>query len=312
MTSIKAVKPYLYEGQINFKQKPYEAWKELGGATANSHYPCRFLHGLAFRFELPTIRRSTIEARLRFVQPWSLSFDTYPDYALYEIIPFFWDCWPDNFDIVFSWLHKHNVQTAIFTSAQFAEIVRSRFPQMNVLYITEGIDIATYKKGKDLSKRSIDLLEYGREIDNIVKYDIPGLNHVKGKINGQIVFTQQQLIESLSDSRIVAAYPKSWTNPEQAGGIETLTQRFWECMLSRCVMVGHAPKEMIDLIGYNPVIEIDKKDPCGQVMEILSNIQDYQDFVNKNLISALRYGDWKYSIKVVMQYLTNCGYQIYG
>ena len=49
------------------------------------------------------------------------------------------------------------------------------------------------------------------------------------------------------------------TQPEVAGDIETLTQRYWECMFSRMVMVGHAPQELIDFIGYNPVIELSDK-----------------------------------------------------
>ena len=91
---IKAVTPYIHPGFLNFKLAPFEAWKRLGGDIAKSHYPPKCLHGAAFRWELPTLWKSKKEARLRFVEPVSLFFDTFPDYARYEVVPMFWDCWP--------------------------------------------------------------------------------------------------------------------------------------------------------------------------------------------------------------------------
>ena len=61
----------------------------------------------------------------------------------------------------------------------------------------------------------------------------------------------------------------------------TLTQRYWECMFSRMVMVGHAPQEFIDFIGYNPVIELNDK------------------------ISAERLGSWDVRMKWLMGELAN-------
>jgi len=316
MKTIKAVAPYIYEGGINFKHKPYEAWMRLGGQVAPAHYPPRWLHGLAFRCELPsTLKKLSLtfplraSARLRFVQPWTIEFDTFPDYALYEVIPFFWDVWPENFEKTFAWLKRHKTKTAIFTSSQVAEMVRARFPEMNVLSVTEGIDVETYSEGKLLKDREIDFLEYGREIDHIVKYSVADkIRYVRGKRNGKPIFSQQELIENLANSRVVAAYTKKWTNPEQAGDIDTLTQRYWECMLSGCIMIGHAPQELVDLIGYNPVIEIDKEKPNKQLHDILSNIADYQDLADRNRNAAIKFGDWKYSMQRVMSFLQDKGY----
>ena len=319
MKTVKAVAPYIYEGGINFKHKPYEAWKVLGGKTAPAHYPPRFLHGLAFRYEIPKwvqkfkslrwFKGFKDEARLRFAQPWTIEFDTFPDYALYEIIPFFWDVWPENFEKTFSWLGRHEVKTAIFTSSQVAEMVRGRFPEMNVLAITEGIDVEGYQSGLPLKEREIDFLEYGREIDSIVKYDVDDkINYVRGKKDGKPIFSHEELIHNLSNAKVVAAYPKSWTNPDEAGGIETLTQRYWECMLSGCVMIGHATQELIDLVGYNPVVEVDKNDANAQLLDVISKIEEYQDLVDKNRAMAVKFGDWKYSMQRVMNFLQDKGY----
>lgn len=93
MKTIKAVAPYQHPESCNFKTAAYEAWEQVGGQVAGSHYPLRCLHGLVFRFEFPSFFKSGREVRLRFVEPVSISFDTFPDYARYEIIPFVWDCW---------------------------------------------------------------------------------------------------------------------------------------------------------------------------------------------------------------------------
>ena len=308
--TVKAVAPYIYTGQINFKHKPYNAWVELGGQTAESHYPSRFLHGVVYKYDFPQICKSKKEARLRFVQPYSMSFDTFPDYILYEIIPFFWDVWPDVFDQTIEWLKRHDVKTAFFTSSQVAEKVREMFPKMNVMWCPEGIDVDNYKQGKELKDRNIDYLLYGRPINNIVEYDTTRINCLYGWKSNKIVFSNQELIENLSNSKVVAAYPKSVTHPKRAGNVETLTQRFWECMLSRCVMIGYAPKELIKLLGYNPVIEIDMNNPNMQLREVIDNIEDYQQLVDKNHKMAFYYGDWKYGMKKVMEFLQNFGYTI--
>ncbi|MCM1312208.1 MAG: hypothetical protein NC206_02190 [Bacteroides sp.] len=90
--------------------------------------------------------------------------------------------------------------------------------------------------------------------------------------------------------------------------VETLTMRYWESMLSRCVIVGHCPKELYDLMGYNPVIEADMEHAATQVEEILSNISAYQDLVDKNLAQALKIASWDNRIKTVRNCLTETGY----
>ena len=81
-------------------------------------------------------------------------------------------------------------------------------------------------------------------------------------------------------------------------------------MLSGIVMVGHAPQDLVNLIGYNPVIELDLESPSKQVQHIISHIDDYQDIVLKNRETALIYGDWKYSMGKVATFLEAHGYRI--
>lgn len=308
MKIIKAVSPYQHKVGINFKTQVYKAWVEAGGRVVECHYPPRMLHGLFFHHELPTICKSAKEARLRFMEPVSLSFDTFPDYARYEIIPFIWDCWPCYFEKVCAWFKKHNVRTAIFTSSQTAERMREQFPEMNIMYSPEGIDTSRYSAGKPLAERCIDLLEYGRGSGLNIEMD--GMRLIRTKKDGKYLYSNEQLIEVMGDAKVTIALPRSITEPEKAGDIETLTQRYWENMLSRIVMVGHAPKELVDLIGYNPVIEMDADHLNNQIIDVIAHIGDYQELVDKNRGVALRLGDWTLRMKHLKIWLSNLGYLI--
>ena len=315
MKIVKAVAPYIHPGELNFKTAPYEAWVKFGGATAKSHYPYRMLHGLAFRHELPTILKSSKETRLRFVEPVSLFFDTFPDYAHYEIIPFVWDCWPRYFEKMCHWMKKHHVRTAIFTSSQTAERMRQRFPEMNILYCPEAVDSSYYKQGRSLKERSIDLLEFGRgsgivfnENDN--QNENKKLRYVCTKVNGRFTYTNEELYDAMGDAKVTIALPRSITQPEVAGDIETLTQRYWECMLSRMVILGQAPKELTDLIGYNPVINLDKENATEQILDILAHIKDYQELVDRNRETALQLGGWTHRMEGIISWLQKNNYRI--
>ena len=309
MKTVKAVAPYSHG--INFKMQVYDAWVKTGGQTMKGHYPWRMFHRVAFNHELPTIYKSKDIAQLRFVEPVSINFDTFPDYARYEIIPFVWDCWPGYFDKTCEWFKRHEVRTAIFTSSQTAERMRQRFPEMNILWCPEGIDTSLYSEGKELKNREIDILEFGRSNRKVFKAELPSsIKHVCTMQDGKYIFTNEELRQSMGDAKVTITLPRSITQPEVAGDIETLTQRYWECMLTRMVMVGHAPKELVDFIGYNPVIEIDFENPNEQICNILQHINDYIDLTNKNRETALLKGDWLARMQGIKGFLTQSGYKI--
>ena len=81
-------------------------------------------------------------------------------------------------------------------------------------------------------------------------------------------------------------------------------------MLSRIVIVGRAPKELVNLIGYNPVIEIEREQQTEKIVEILDNIGHYQSLVDKNRKTAIDMGGWDLRIKEIQRFLLNKGYII--
>lgn len=311
MKTVKAVAPYIHPEFLNFKTAPYEAWVKLGGQTAKAHYPARKFHKLAFEHELPTLWKSEKDARLRFVSGYSIRFDTFPDYALYEIIPLVWDCWPDQVENVATFFRTHHVKTAVFTSSQTANRFRDLFPQMNILHITEGVDINLYSKGKDLEERTIDILEVGRKKANFFNTPLPsGIYHVKTGNFDRTFKTDEEFRAAMADTKVTINVPRCDVDKRVAGDVETLTQRYWECMLSRVVMVGRAPKELTSLIGYNPVIEWDGHDATHLVIDILNHIKDYQEIVDKNYETATKQASWSIRIQQIMNYLKEIGFRI--
>ena len=166
-----------------------------------------------------------------------------------------------------------------------------------------------------LKERNIDLLEFGRSNDKVFKVDQlesvidnknRNLNHVCTKQNGKFIYTNEQLYEAMGNAKVTIALPRSITQSEIAGDIETLTQRYWECMFSRMVMVGHAPQELIDFIGYNPVIELtDKISPEELIANVIEHIEDYQSLVDKNRETAEKLGSWNVRMKWLMGELAN-------
>lgn len=328
MKKVVAVAPYIRKDIINFKLSAYNAWKEIGGKVATPHYPrIRSLVGWFHNHELPSVYQSKGEARLRFIEPINRYFDAFPDYMFHEIIPMIWDCWPCLDIRLSAWLSKHDVKTAIFTSEQAAERIQKRFPNMNIIIVTEGINTSLNSPGKELVDRKHDLLEFGRPNTALFGEGcFKSFNRFCTREQSRRL-TDEELANVLADSKITFALPKCDTDAKIGAGQETLTQRYWENMLSRTLMVGHAPKELVDLIGYNPCIELDGfKSHRGmteykieqldsekvnkQLRLIVSNIQDYQELVNRNREVALKMGDWKIRMKYISERLRTLGYQI--
>lgn len=309
MKLVRAVSPFSSNGEPNFKEQAFDAWFDIGGNITYSHYPIKGFRSLVYHVNFPNLMKLGSQVRLRFVEPVSISFDTFPDYMFYEIIPIIWDCWPIYYNKVTNWLRKYQVKTAIFTSSQTAALMRKEFPEMNILSITEGINILRYREGKDLADRSIDLLEYGSIYRNFFHHHVSGIRHINRENANGCMDSFKQLVQTMADAKVTIALPRCDTAPEETGGIETLTQRFWEGMLSRTVMLGRAPKELIDLIGYNPVIGLDRENPEEQVRDIVEHISDYQELVDKNHETATHLAPREIRMQQVWEWLESLGYK---
>lgn len=309
--TIRAKKPYIYINNSNFKLAPWEECVKAGFLSTGNRPLEKYYESLSYHLNLPTLHTNPKEARLCFCEGGSFRFDTFPDYLFFEIIPLIWDCWPSFWETIEKFFRKHNVKTAFFTSSQTADHFKSVFPTCNIFHLPEGIDTQIYKPGKPLRERSIDYLEYGRCscIVDSAKLD-DSINVVSSRNERNGLATREDLVNALADSKITIAMTRLDNQPEIAEGVDTLTQRYWECMLSGVILLGRAPQELIDFIGYDPTVKIELGNVNLQIKYILSHIEDYQDFVDKNRAVALQKGDWSDRINTIMQQLTLLGYKI--
>ena len=310
MKKISIIKPHVHKGELSFQLYMYEEWKKKGVAYKEyNSIPILFLP-LINRLFFPSFRINNKEARVFFVGGGSLRWGCWPDYMFCEIVPIIWDCWPIYYNSAFKFIEKYNIRTMIFTSSQTAKVMQEKYPDRNILSITEGINVSLYDEGKVLKERQIDLLEFGRSNWKVQNLDISkiGYVHVKSTPSNRAFLTEKDFVAGLANSKVTLSFPRSITHPEIAGGVETLTQRYWENMLSRVLMVGKAPKELVDLIGYNPVIDIDESDTKNQLLSIISHIENYQGLVDKNRETALRFSPWGSRIDEITRFLYNHGY----
>ena len=308
MKRVYAVSPYNHG--INFKMQAYDAWINSGGEHMKSHYPPKILHGLFRRYKLPSLNKNKKIAQLRFVEPVTIELDTFPDYSRYEIIPLIWDCWPIYFEKTCQWFVKHNVKTAIFTSSQTADNMRRRFPEMNILTITEGINTSVFRNNyKKIKEKEIDLFEISTLRRSYFKKKYPIEYSKLCNISPtRSTKSDEDFRSVLFDTKVTIMFPRCDTRPQIAGNIETLTQRYWECMLSGMIMVGRAPKELIDLIGYNPVLDLNRENEIEHVEDIIKHAEDYQELVDKNRETALNMADWSLRIEKIRSFLSDSGY----
>ena len=130
--------------------------------------------------------------------------------------------------------------------------------------------------GKELNSFSSELFSYQEARKCVLDFEIYtlSLNYEKYPLVVDLLMdcyrmaAKEGVIEAYNNIGVFYVMTERLEKAGNAGDIETLTQRYWENMLSRIIMVGHAPKELVDLIGYNPIIEIDKENDKEQIIDI--------------------------------------------
>lgn len=235
-----------------------------------------------------------------------------------EIIPMLWDCWPYTWRQLRRDLSRLNVRTCFMTASDAVRHFQPLFPEIEFIHIPEGLDMSDYQPGPALAERGIDIYEIGRKYpayhQRLIEAGIGGRHsfiYLDKKPDGRsyIFETFDDYLAALRDSKINISFPASVTD-EVNREVETLTMRYWEGMLSRCVIVGHCPRELSDLVGYNPVIEADLSDSAGQLEAILGDIASYQPLVDRNLETARRFASWRVRVAEMRRLLAERGYNV--
>lgn len=244
----------------------------------------------------------------------ALYMNAFPFFYRYEVIPMLWDVWQDTWESLYHDLRTLKCRTVFVTVKAVAEQL-SRDLGIDAYWIPEGIDPTDYKKGDVLASRTIDVYELGRQkkeyhqvLEELEARGVLG-DYRRNRYDAeggllQLAFpTAESLTAHLPQVKIIISFPQADTHPHKAGKLDTLTQRYWEAMLCRCLMVGRAPAELVELAGYNPVIDVDWEQPAAQLEHLLAHIADYQELVDRNYRTALELAPWDKRIATIRQIL---------
>jgi glycosyltransferase involved in cell wall biosynthesis len=211
---------------------------------------------------------------------------------------FLFDAWPKDYSKIVRFCGKYKINYLFVTSRQSSNRLSSLMPNLCVRYVPEAINVNKYQY-LEYAKKTIDVVSIGRKWDYYHERIVEPLEQRKvvylyEKRKGEIVFPDRDsFVKGLAMSKISICVPSNVTHPDRAGDVETMTVRYLESMASKCLVLGKAPEEMIDLFGYNPVVEIDLERPVEQIMNLLSDYDSYIPLIEKNYKEVKEHHTWK-------------------
>jgi hypothetical protein len=211
---------------------------------------------------------------------------------------YFFDVWPKDRAHFVDFIRRYKIDRVFVSASQVAIELNEELKRPIASWIPEGIDVATYK-AMPYPQKDIDIIQLGRRYDwyhdKILTFaDEMNKIYLYEKTKGIIIFPKREdFINGMARAKISVCFPSNITHPERAGDVETMTNRYLQSMASKCLIVGHAPKEMIELFGYNPLIEIDVDAPVKQLKAIFDHYPDYIPLIEKNHSVVSEYHTWK-------------------
>ena len=211
---------------------------------------------------------------------------------------YFFDAWTKDQPALVDFIRECKIDRVFVSASQAATELNEKLGRALASWIPEGIDISEYKQ-LPYNQRDIDVVQIGRKDDWFHEQILPLFDetdkvYLYEKTKGTIIFpTRKEFIDGLARSKISVCFPSNITHPDRAGMIETMTNRYLQSIASKCLIVGHAPQEMIELFGYNPVVEIDRNAPREQLKTILDHYFDYIPLIEKNYEMVSKHHTWK-------------------
>jgi hypothetical protein len=235
-----------------------------------------------------------------------------------EFIPYCFDCWEPKWGRWESIFRRLRVRLAFFTARQAASHFAARLPEMTAIWVPEAVDPEDHDGSKPLAERPTGVLELGRKYDRFHYAIREGLEqahivHKFERVKGQIIFpSAAEFRRGLGDARISVCFPSSITHPETSGQVETVTLRYFESFASRCIVVGHCPRELRDLFGYNPVVEIEPGRELEQIFSVLDHLEEYRSLIERNYQRLLETSTWDVRISTILNHVNGLFYDYHS
>lgn len=265
-----------------------------------------------FNFDLPFFNSKKYLFALISGTEYSKIFLQYSFKANFKVLYMF-DPWPTVNRLNENALRSYKINIAFISAKDAVEYFNSlNIAGFKAYWIPEAVNSDSYKY-YTFSDKSIDIIQYGRQWDWLhnkiepfckeknITYAYPNdKNFIKSQFK-----TRNLLVEALAKSKIAVCVPRNITHSDQVGNLTTLTTRYFECMSSKCLIWGKAPQELIELFGYNPVIEIDLNKPEEQLFDLIDNYKAYIPLIEKNYRNVIQNHQWKNRIEDMLEILSH-------
>jgi len=217
---------------------------------------------------------------------------------------YLFDAWEPLYPKIQELLVEYKFDLIFISAKKTAEHFSSVLKNKKVFWTPEGIKVERYYF-EDYSNKTIEILQIGRKYqvyhDNLVGFcEANNLNYLYEKRPGKLIFnSQESFSEALAKTKISICFPSSTTHPERSGTVSTVTQRYYQSMISKCIIVGESPSEMKELFSYDPVIKADLKYPGEQIRDILNNYEDYKPLLESNYKEVCLNHQWSNRAKSI-------------
>jgi len=200
---------------------------------------------------------------------------------------YIFDAWPHTHEAILAFVERFHVERVFVSSSEATSMLGAVGPPTTFVWCPEAIDPTVYT-AKSIGEKDIDVLHLGRRYDwyhHQIRdaLQTAGRRYYFERDRGVIIFpSRAQFIDGLARSKVSICVPASISHPGRAEGLETMTLRYLQSMVAKCLIVGHAPAEIVTLFRYNPVVEIARSDPGRQLVAILDNYEQYLPLIQRN------------------------------
>lgn len=252
-----------------------------------------------FPFNLPTLNRD----RILFASLSGIEYVKIIQQYLFQAqlkVVYQFDSWTHDNAINENAFRSFKINIAFISIKKASEYFNSlNIPGFKAYWMPEAIYSERYRF-IEYDKKNIDVLQYGRRWEWLHKQIQPfcrehNIHYIFPQENGDTKFRfkdRDELIDDLSRTKIAICVPRTITEPDLYD-LPALTTRYFECMASKCLILGHAPQDLITLYGYNPVVEVDYLKPLDQLQYLLDHFHDFVPLIEKNYKITKERHQWK-------------------
>jgi len=282
----------------------YTGWKAVKGSLniferVFEKYFLPRLKYRTFQFNLPGLNRNRILFASLSGSEYIKIFQHYIFQSKLKIIYQF-DSWTHDNVINENAFRSFRINIAFISIKKAAEYFNSlNIPDFKAYWMPEAVTCDRYH-ACDYSEKEIDILQFGRRWEWLHEQLIPCCQAIKinyqypkesGNVKRQFK-NREELLNGLSKTKIAICVPKTITHPDTYD-LSTVTSRYFECMASKCLILGHAPQDLINSFGYNPVVEADHSMIYSQVKHILDHFTEFIPLIEKNYRNVKQNHQWK-------------------